>query len=1056
MKLKIFILFTLFFISLQGKAGDTFYYTYEGKTLKYEIIDAEAHTCEVEENQYKGLSGDIKIPTNVTYNSTTYEVTSIAGYAFWYCEGLTSVTIPESVKDIGFNAFYGCTGLNSVVTNNLKAWVRIEFENMSANPTYYAKKLLVGNEPIRNLTIPEGTERIGSYAFTQCKTLLTVDIPKSVTYIGNYAFSGCTGLTTVTIPESVTHIDDYAFYGCTGLTLVTIPESVTSIGNYAFYGCTGLTLVTIPESVTSIGNYAFSGCTGLTSVTIPESVTAIGEEAFYGCTGMKKLIFNAKNCSECGNSSYPAFPSNVEELTIGESVKVIPNYAFDGCSGLTSLTIPESVTSIGSHAFGGCKGLTSVTISESVTSIGNSAFGGCIALTSVTIGESVTSIGNYAFYGCKSLKELIYNAENCSECGSRNFPAFPSNVEELTIGESVKVIPKNAFDGCKSLKELIFNAENCSECGSWHYPVFPSNVEELTIGESVKVIPEDAFSRCTGLKQVIFNAENCSICNRIFPSNVKKLIIGESVKMIPKYAFRYCRDITSVTIPESVISIGDMAFDGCEGLTSVTIPNSVTSIGEEAFIGCTGLTSVTIPNSVTSIGVEAFRYCTGLTTVTIGESVKDIGSNAFYDCTGLTSVVTNNLKAWASIEFKNKYANPTYYAHKLLVGNETIRKLTIPDGTERIGSYAFVNCEPLLTVDIPRSVTSVGSNPFYGCTGLQRIIFPDMLTAISINYGSLNQLKGGNNAQYYIGSELFNPEEIIIPESMTEIPDYVFSGWSQLKKVTFHDKVRSIGQGAFRGCSLTEVIIPNSVRSIGTAAFEDCKLLESVWIENVNIWARIKFGNSFANPLYYARNLYIGEAKTLAQDLVIEGSEPISDYAFYNASSLSRVRVKDGADVGQESFYNCGNLTDLCLNSENISEKAFYGCSQIKNIYVPLETPPTAPDNAFSNYVGVNLYVPYGCVEKYENAETCWWRFLDIYESDFTDLDTLFIPDYTNVIPTGIEGIEDDINGLSKAFRSRDIFNLQGVCLKRNATDDDINSLTPGLYIIAGKKVVVK
>ena len=158
-------------------------------------------------NEYTNeYTGDVTIPSSVTYSGTTYSVTSIGEDAFWGCSGLTSVNIPNSVTSIGDYTFYKCSGLTSVT------------------------------------------------------------IPNSVTSIGNSVFLYCSGLTSVTIPNSVTSIGKYAFYGCSGLTSVTIPNSVTSIGNYAFQGCSGLKSVTIPNSVTSIGNWAFSGCRGLKSI----------------------------------------------------------------------------------------------------------------------------------------------------------------------------------------------------------------------------------------------------------------------------------------------------------------------------------------------------------------------------------------------------------------------------------------------------------------------------------------------------------------------------------------------------------------------------------------------------------------------------------------------------------------------------------------------------------------------------------------------------------------------------------------------------------------------
>jgi len=179
-------------------------------------------------------------------------VTSIGGDAFTECDGLTSVTIPDSVTSIGYSAF-ASSGLTSVV-------------------------------------IPGSVTTMKSGAFSYCSALTSVTILDGVTTIGENAFDSCSGLTSVTIPDSVTTIADYAFYGCSGLTSITIPDGVTTIGEYAFRNCSGLTNIVIPAGVTSIKTYSFYGC-GLTSIVIPDSVTAIEDWAFGSCTSLTDTYY---------------------------------------------------------------------------------------------------------------------------------------------------------------------------------------------------------------------------------------------------------------------------------------------------------------------------------------------------------------------------------------------------------------------------------------------------------------------------------------------------------------------------------------------------------------------------------------------------------------------------------------------------------------------------------------------------------------------------------------------------------------------------------------------
>ena len=257
------------------------------------------------------------------------------------------------------------------------------------------------NTSVTSVVIPVSVTSIGDFAFFDCTALTSVTfvLTSSVTSIGNHAFDGCTSLTSITIPNSVISIGNYVFYRCTSLTSITIGNSVTSIGNYVFAYCTSLTSITIPNSVTKFGIYAFAYCTSLTSVTIGNSVTSIGRRAFDDCTSLASISVDSANNNF---SSAEGVLFNKDKTTL---VQYPPSK-----TGIT-YTIPSSVTSIGDFAFWGCTYLTSVTIPAIVTSIGGFAFFDCTALTSITIPNSVISIGNNAFYGCTSLVTVYLPAQ---------------------------------------------------------------------------------------------------------------------------------------------------------------------------------------------------------------------------------------------------------------------------------------------------------------------------------------------------------------------------------------------------------------------------------------------------------------------------------------------------------------------------------------------------------------------------------------------------------------------------------------------------------------------
>ena len=347
-------------------------------------------------------------------------VTSIGNWAFDGAR-LTSVTIPDSVTNIGDHAFFDCGSLTSVI-------------------------------------IPDGVTNIGDGTFCWCDNLTSVTIPDGVTTIGDSAFYFCVSLTGITIPDGVTTIGDEAFAFCKNLTGVTIPGSVTDIGNGAFIVCDRLQAISaaetnpaylsvdgvlfskdgktlaaypagksdsfyvIPEDVTCIGDYAFYGCNNLTAMTIPDGVTTIGGSAFSVCENLTSVTI-LDGVTTIGGSAFSAC-ENLTSVTIPDSVSSIGVMAFMDCSSLTSVTIPDGVTTIRDGMFYGCDRLANVAIPDSVTSIEDHAFLGCASLTSVTIPDGVTTIGFSAFLGCAALTDVHYGGSQAEwsqiQIGSEN------------------------------------------------------------------------------------------------------------------------------------------------------------------------------------------------------------------------------------------------------------------------------------------------------------------------------------------------------------------------------------------------------------------------------------------------------------------------------------------------------------------------------------------------------------------------------------------------------------------------------------------------------------
>jgi hypothetical protein len=261
--------------------------------MKEQIIDGinyrlneETKTAEVIKKN-GGYEGDIIIPKTVEFAEKTYRITSIGESAFYLCDSLTSIVIPDSVTSIGEGAFDDCSMLNAieVAEGNTMYDSRANCNALIHTAT---NTLIRG---CQNTTIPDSVTSIGDWAFGGCESLTEITIPNSIKSIGYEAFSICKSLKSITIPDSVTSIGERAFEYCKSLESIAIGNSVKSIDYHTFFRCSLLTDVTIGNSVTSIGDCAFEDCTSLKSITIPDSIESIGKEAFYCCKSLQAIRY---------------------------------------------------------------------------------------------------------------------------------------------------------------------------------------------------------------------------------------------------------------------------------------------------------------------------------------------------------------------------------------------------------------------------------------------------------------------------------------------------------------------------------------------------------------------------------------------------------------------------------------------------------------------------------------------------------------------------------------------------------------------------------------------
>ena len=697
------------------------YSAFSGCTKLTSIVIPNSVTS-IGSSAFSGCSG----LTSVTIGNS---VTSIGNEAFWGCSGLTSITIPNSVTSIGSSAFFSCSGLTSVeIPNSVTSIGSFAFHGCSGltsveipnsvtsigNSAFYGCSNLKTVINLSNLTLSKGSSDYGYVAYYADKVIngavvdnfvfFTIDGKHTlVAYLGN--------ATEITLPDNYNGenyvIGNDAFKGCSGLTSIEIPNSVTSIGNSAFYGCSGLTSIEIPNSVTSIGDSAFEGCSSLASIVIPNSVTNIGNGAFEGCNNIKFLEINTSSVGTMFRDM-----KSLRKLVIGNDVENIPDNAFNGCSNLSSVTVGSKIKEIKSYSFNGCYNIAKVFW---LTNTPPTGYEYLFGKTNYVSNNKYTKLenkvvtqflnSNFEIDGIVYIPTSLADRKCCvadyNPGVNNRGVSIPSTVTyqgvELIVGD---VMPhafyKNELIGAVALENKGMIGKSAFESCN--------NLTRVEIPQSITRIEDYAFRNCTALTDAFFfdRETQLPLGAQLFAEcPLDTLYLGAKIKYISEASEStspFCgnKSLKTVIITDVETDIYDYEFYGCSGLEMAVVGDGVERIGCWTFSGCSSLKNFTFGSNVSTIGEEAFSDCTAVTNITSravqppvcgAQALDDINK---WNCTlSVPSQNSNSYKTaeqWKEfIKIENIVTSNNYVSY--ILEGEVYKTLLLTPGKKIIAPY---------------------------------------------------------------------------------------------------------------------------------------------------------------------------------------------------------------------------------------------------------------------------------------------------------------------------------------------------------------------------------
>lgn len=635
-------------------------------------------------------------------------------------------------------------------------------------------------------------------------------------------------------------------------------------------------------------------------------------------------------------------PENVAYNDVNYTVTAIGHSAFSGCNFLKSLALPGTLNTIEGNAFLKCSGLATISFPETITSVGLGALTDTQWYKSQPDGIVYVGSVAYRYKGEAPTGSSINLKEGTVMVSPYAFHAC-GGLTKVVLPGSLETIGQDAFHSCRSLTEINF-PQSLSTIGDNAFS-FCSALSTVVLPESVQTIGKRAFSDCDRVRKAVLDCADAKIGDCLFQGCDKLMNVVWNVK---SYYLN---------------SVDNAPFKGCSQISSFEFGEDVTMIPNFICNNLRSITDIVIPNSVISIGKDSFKECRGLTKVKLGSSVQSIGETAFCDCQNLES-----------IEFGESLAS--------------------------IGNFAFLRCIKFKIISLPKSLKSVGYSAFEECDNLKEVHIKDLAAWCGIHFDNekANPLCHG----CYLNVNGVTIADLVIPNNVEAINDYVFYGCAGLTSITFPVSLKSLGKKAFSRYSNVQNVTWNARN------FSNFNSNNTLYNFLPNISA-IKFGNEvekipdyICSQLSQLTDIDFGESASeigegafshcphLTEVQFSSSLKSIGALAFTSCTGLTKMNIPNSIiSIGTNAFAYCSELTSVTLgnNLKSIGDGAFYTCSRLTR--VDSYSDPSDVEMGSSVFSSVTkdgtLHVLPIHFEAYKSAEQ--WRDFRIIIDDLEEIE---------------------------------------------------------------------